>query len=191
MSILANKLVQRAAISAFNAVYETAAFEAWDAWMHRRKSWRDISRHNQPYLERYFLVSKSRWNDATFLHVFWNSDLDGLHDHPWPWERLILRGSYWEEHHDGTRTLCEPGHYVRRSARELHRVVVNSRGPVWTLFRHGPRERSWGFLDVMKTRFVEHHELYGDNDWWELFWEQVPRRDRPAKTGWLFPRQLP
>ncbi len=196
MSLLANKLVQRVLIRGFNAVYDTPAFEGWEAWMRRRKSWRIIARHDQPYLERAFIVAQSRWNDATFIHVFWDSDLDGLHDHPWPWERLILRGSYWEEHHDGTRTLCEQGHYVRRSARELHRVVVE-KSPVWTVFRHGPRERRWGFLDLKKIMdFPEMaRDVRGDyasrHAKWSDVWEIVPRRDRPAKVGWLFPRQLP
>ncbi len=194
MSLLSNKLVQRAALAGFNAWEDTDSFEAWIEWMHDRKSWRDISRHGKPYLERAFIVSKSAYNDATFLHVFRDSDLDGLHDHPWPWERLILKGSYWEEHHDGTRDLCGPGHYVSRSARELHRVEVED-GPVWTIFRHGPRERRWGFLDPRRPVSVpmpklEEPETINELDIWAAFWEAVPRRDRPPKTGWLFPRQL-
>jgi hypothetical protein len=194
VSLLANKLVQRALVSGFNRFLPTDAFESWEAWMLRRKSWRDISRHGRPYLERFLLLEGTRWNDATFLHVFRDSDLDGLHDHPWPWERLILRGEYYEEYHDGTRQLCGPGHYVSRSARELHRVVVED-GPVYTLFRHGPRERSWGFLNLQRimtfptwARDVRgDHAIYSAT--WRDVWEHVPSSDRPQhKQGWLFPR---
>lgn len=54
---------------------------------------------NEPYLERYYLFLKDRGEHFpfnVFLHRFLKSDSDDLHDHPWPFATLILKGGYWE-----------------------------------------------------------------------------------------------
>ena len=54
--------------------------------------------HNEPYLERYYLFLKERKSFPfnVFLHKFLKGDPDDVHDHPWPYATLILRGGYWE-----------------------------------------------------------------------------------------------
>ena len=49
---------------------------------------------NEPYLERYYLLFKDRkWFPFNiFIHKILKSDLDDLHDHPWPYFTLILKG---------------------------------------------------------------------------------------------------
>ena len=53
---------------------------------------------NEPYLVRYYLFLKDRkWFPFNvFLHKFMKGDPDELHDHPWPYATLILKGGYWE-----------------------------------------------------------------------------------------------
>ena len=50
------------------------------------------------YLERYYLFLKDRktFPFNVFLHRFHKSDPDDLHDHPWNYRTLILKGGYWE-----------------------------------------------------------------------------------------------
>jgi len=51
-----------------------------------------------PYLERYYLFLKDRkkFPFNVFIHKFLKSDPDDLHDHPWPFMSIILRGGYYE-----------------------------------------------------------------------------------------------
>ena len=53
---------------------------------------------DEPYLERYylFLRERDRFPFNVFLHKFLKSDPDDVHDHPWPYATLILKGGYWE-----------------------------------------------------------------------------------------------
>ena len=53
---------------------------------------------SEPYLERYYVFLKDRtWFPFNvFIHKFLKSDPDDVHDHPWPYATLILKGGYWE-----------------------------------------------------------------------------------------------
>ena len=50
------------------------------------------------YLVRYYLFLKDRtWFPFNFtLHKVLKSDEEVLHDHPWPYATLILKGGYYE-----------------------------------------------------------------------------------------------
>jgi hypothetical protein len=143
-------------------------------YMIRRGSHRKIARDGEEYMERFYLV-KTPAKRALFLHLFLASDIDDVHCHPWPWGRLILFGWYREWYHDGTYKDCGPGSFVIRGARELHRVEL-LHGPVLTLFGHGKRCRTWGFMVRGK---------------WLQFKEQENKTGKPARTiGWLLPKVL-
>jgi hypothetical protein len=66
-------------------------------WLSGHLSCRIISDGEQPYLERYYLLTL--FGVRVYLHRFVASDPDrGTHDHPWPWAfSLILAGWYYEE----------------------------------------------------------------------------------------------
>lgn len=114
----------------------------------------DGSREDRrPYLERYFLATL--FGCFAYIHRFVDSDPDiGLHDHPFAWSfSLILSGSYVEVTLHG---FSAHGFIIKtRRFRScmlnligpymVHRVVAD-RGEAWTLFVHGPRIKSWGFL---------------------------------------------
>ena len=78
--------------------------------------------NNEPYLERYyiFLKDRTRFPFNVFLHRFLKSDPDDVHDHPWPYATLILKGGYWEwipQFNSKGEKICEiakwraPGHF--------------------------------------------------------------------------------
>ena len=109
------------------------------------------------YLTRYYLFLKERTKFPfnVFLHKFHKSDEPVLHDHPWPYATVILKGGYWEwtpvfdEH---GRRLAEvakwraPGHFRINSATSLHRIELDPGVECWTLFMPGAKTREWGFV---------------------------------------------
>ena len=104
----------------------------------------DLFTPELPYLTRWKLVS-TPWF-AIYVHKIWLDDKDRhLHDHPWSFVSLILRGGYVEELPEGRR-VRKPG-----SLRVLHRPGVHSvrsllKTPTWTLVVRGRDHHEWGFL---------------------------------------------
>ena len=101
--------------------------------------------------------SKERQNFPfnIFLHKFLKSDPDDLHDHPWPYATLILKGGYYEwipsfdskgEKTGEKRFWRGPGHFRICSATSYHRIELSDGIECWTLFMPGSKQRDWGFL---------------------------------------------
>ena len=123
---------------------------------------------NEPYLERYYLFLKDRKHFPfnIFLHKFLKSDPDDVHDHPWPYATLILRGGYYEwipKFNDDnikigeTRHWRGPGHFRFCSANSYHRIELDPNVTAWTMFMPGPQKREWGFL--VNNKWI-HNEQY-------------------------------
>jgi hypothetical protein len=124
--------------------------------------------NNEPYLERYYLFLKDRkkFPFNIFLHKFLKGDPDDVHDHPWPYATLILKGGYYEWipqfNSEGIKT-CEirkwrgPGHFRICKSTSSHRIELHPGITAWTLFMPGPQTREWGFL--VKNKWV-HNDLY-------------------------------
>ena len=119
---------------------------------------------NEPYLERYylFLRERERFPFNVFLHKFLKSDPDDVHDHPWPYATVILKGGYWEwiPHFDtvGRKTgeyqvWRGPGHFRISKANSFHRIELDPDITAWTLFMPGPKQRDWGFL--VKNKWIQ------------------------------------
>jgi len=102
---------------------------------------------DEPYLERYylFLKDRKRFPFNIFVHKFLKGDPDHLHDHPWPYFTLILRGGYWETTPEG-RFWRAPGHFRICRPTSLHRIELEPGVTAWTLFMPGPKVREWGFV---------------------------------------------
>lgn len=112
------------------------------------------------YLRRWWLIPRNKVLNV-YLHHFLRDDDDrALHDHPWIWCSLLLRGSYIEHtilaggvHRRQVRTA---GSIKLSLPRRAHRIELISDwqngqrrtqgAPCWTLFITGPRVREWGFL---------------------------------------------
>ena len=119
---------------------EKKAFEVW--------RWEPIHRHEgELYLERLRLVA-CRWF-GVYIHWFHASDDDSLHDHPWPFLTIILRGGYWEHTPGPDDTLIKrwhrPGSVRVCPARWLHRVEIDPARKPLTIVIRGPQVRRWGF----------------------------------------------
>lgn len=113
------------------------------------------------YLKRWHLIPRNKWFNIYLHHFMLSDNPTVLHDHPWWWMSLILKGGYVEH--------TPKGSFFRRSwrprfgkATDLHRVellrewrveydsaesgrVVWSDIPVWTIFVTGRTVRRWGF----------------------------------------------
>lgn len=119
---------------------------------------------DEPYLERYyvFLRDRERFPFNVFLHKFLKSDPDDVHDHPWPYATLILKGGYWEWtpqfNSEGLKIgevacWCGAGSFRFRPATSYHRIELDPGVDCWTLFMPGPKQRDWGFL--VKNAWVQ------------------------------------
>lgn len=122
---------------------------------------------NEPYLERYYVFLKDRtWFPFNvFVHKFLKGDPDDVHDHPWPYVTLILRGGYyeWTAEFDQnnfkvgeTKHWRGPGHFRICSANSFHRIELKPGVTAWTLFMPGPQRREWGFL--VNNKWVQHEQ---------------------------------
>jgi hypothetical protein len=122
---------------------------------------------NEPYLERYylFLKDRKRFPFNIFLHKFLKGDPDDVHDHPWPYATLILKGGYWEwipifnslgEKFTEYRVWRGPGHFRICSPTSYHRIELESGVTAWTLFMPGPHKREWGFL--VKNKWIQNEQ---------------------------------
>ena len=116
-----------------------------------------------PYLDRYYIFLKNRKNFPfnITLHKVMVSDEPVLHDHPWSYATLILKGGYYENvpvhnHSTGgvvgaTKVWRGPGHFRFRKADDLHwlELAKDENGneiPCWSLFYMGKKQKEWGFL---------------------------------------------
>lgn len=123
--------------------------------------------NNEPYLERYYLFLKDRdkFPFNIFLHKFLKSDPDDVHDHPWPYATLILKGGYYEwipQFDSKGKKIGEictwrgAGSFRTCSATSYHRIELDPDVECWTLFMPGPKQREWGFLS--KGKWIQWQE---------------------------------
>lgn len=131
-----------------------------------------------PYLIRYyvFLKDRKRFPFNVTLHKVLQSDEPTLHDHPWGYATLILKGGYWENvpivskenKVVGTTSVWRgPGHFRIRKPKDLHwleleRDADGNEIPCWSLFFMGKKQNDWGFMKWIQFegyRWV-HNEKY-------------------------------
>jgi len=119
----------------------------------------------EPYLIRYY-YQNFRPYCRIVLHRILRSDVEGLHDHPWPANTFILSGGYWESlqkkrsSNEVNKVWRPAGHHGQFGANYYHRLEldhVKAGGDTWTLFMMGPKEKDWGFLDK-DGKWVQHEE---------------------------------
>lgn len=117
---------------------------------------------DNPYLLRWFLIPRNPWFNI-YLHKFLRDDDDrALHDHPWSFLSIMIRGDYIEFRETGFSIRCAPSIAFRR-ATDRHRVKLFKDGdksePCWTIVITGPKKREWGFWCpkgfVPWTKFVD------------------------------------
>jgi hypothetical protein len=116
-----------------------------------------------PYMERYYIFLKNRKSFPfnITLHKILVSDEPTLHDHPWSYATLILKGGYWEHTPHG-KFWRGPGHVRYRKADDLHWLELDkdehgNELPCWSLFFMGQKAQAWGFI---KNGSWIHNEKY-------------------------------
>jgi hypothetical protein len=101
-----------------------------------------------------------------FLHKFLKSDPDEVHDHPWSYFTLVLKGGYREWipqfNAEGVKTgeigkWRGAGHFRFSRASSYHRIEVDPGVTAWTLFIPFAHTREWGFL--VNNRWI-HNDQY-------------------------------
>ncbi|HEU0197000.1 MAG TPA: hypothetical protein VFQ88_07250 [Nevskiaceae bacterium] len=122
------------------------------AYARRHPASRLIGGKDDTYLARWYLIPHNPVCNV-YLHHFRRSDDDrALHDHPWPWCSILLKGTYIEAtqgpggHDDLLFRRRFSGGARLRLPTTAHRVVLDGERACWTLFLTGPRVRHWGFL---------------------------------------------
>jgi hypothetical protein len=130
-----------------------------------------IGGHEDPYLLRWWVIPRNRVFNI-YLHLFLRDD-DGraLHDHPWAWCSILLRGEYIEH------TIADGGIHYRRLRKagsvklslpsRAHRIELTDKA-CWTLFITGPHVREWGFHCP-------------DRGW--VHWRDFVAKDEPGAVG--------
>lgn len=108
-------------------------------------------------------VLECPWGSIRLHHFLRPDDMRHLHDHPWWFVTLLLRGSYRDIGEvDGQRVVSDmlrPGSVRFRPAHHVH--AVDTAG-CWSLVITGPIQRRWGFWDAgIFRRAAEYFGRYG------------------------------
>jgi hypothetical protein len=129
----------------------------------RSTRWAFMERFEVPNLDDPTLTYLTRWRVvqtpwfSIYVHKIGTPDSRELHDHPWSFLSLVLRGGYRER-----RSYDSPLVRVRRlnlkRSTDLHYIAELDRTPTWTFLLVGPRRRDWGYVDRdgQWTRFDLH-----------------------------------
>ena len=101
-------------------------------------------------------ILKTRWG-SIWLHAIYKADADKhLHNHPWDFISVVLRGSYYEQTPLGNKKQY-PGKINVRDGSEYHKILELVSPVVYTLFFASKPKRLWGYKVMGK--FVD-HETY-------------------------------
>lgn len=125
-----------------------------------------IGGDTDPYMLRWYLIPRNRCLNV-YLHKFMRDDDDrALHDHPWWFVSLILKGGYYEVTDADSVLVRRAGSVAFRAAVHRHRVVLFARAgkllPAWTIVVTGRKSRTWGFW--CPKGFVPWHEFVAQDD---------------------------
>jgi hypothetical protein len=118
--------------------------------------------NKRDYLVRYYLFLKDRKHFPfnITLHKILISDEPILHNHPWNWGALIVKGGYWE--HTSTGKYWKGAGNIRfRKSTDLHylELAIDKDGneiPCWSLFFMGKQQTNWGFK--VNNKIISHEK---------------------------------
>lgn len=98
---------------------------------------------------------------SIYIHGIYKADEDFyLHDHPWNYFSILLKGYFTERVKDKTRpgkyldNILGPGSFVFKKAEDFHKIQQLRSPSIYTLFIAGRRRREWGY-DVQGT-WIDH-----------------------------------
>lgn len=98
-------------------------------------------------------ILKTPWG-SIWLHAIYKADTDKhLHNHPWDFTSVVLKGSYIEQTTLGNKRQY-PGKINVRNGAHYHKILEVESPVVYTLFFASKPKRQWGYRVVGK--FVDH-----------------------------------
>ena len=101
-------------------------------------------------------ILKTRWG-SIWLHAIYKADQDKyLHNHPWDFTSVVLKGSYYEQTSLGNKKQY-PGKINVRDGSEYHKILELESEVVYTLFFVSEPKRQWGYR--VRGEFID-HETY-------------------------------
>lgn len=127
--------------------------------------------HLEGYMERYWLVQPRRWLPFSVRvhHILRSDDDRHLHDHPWSYATIILRGGYTEvTSRDKDGKWYGVGNILFRGWRHFHRLIVPPGATAWTLFIMGPYRHRWGFK-IPYTEYLSQEQVEKQEQNYKIF----------------------
>lgn len=120
------------------------------------------SKEGKLHFRRWQLL-KTRWF-SIYIHGIYATDQDKhLHNHPWDYKSIVLKGSYIEETNSGTNTL-QFGTITSRNGKDYHKIKTLLTKSVYTLFIVSPVKRVWGYqVDGSWMNHEEYRKLKNQN----------------------------
>lgn len=127
------------------------------------------------YMERYWLRAENEAQDITTVrvHRIVGPDIDAaMHDHPWGFVSIVLRGGYWERRpisinpcfmrnatniEQYNETYRRAGSIAYRRATDRHRIV-HVDNDTWTLFIAREKIQWWGFYTPQGKIYYKDYE---------------------------------
>ena len=98
-------------------------------------------------------ILKTRWG-SIWLHAIHKADTDKhLHNHPWDFISVVLKGSYYEQTPKGNKKQY-PGKINLRNGEEHHKILELLSPVVYTLFFVSAPKRQWGYK--VEGKFIDH-----------------------------------
>lgn len=123
------------------------------------------------YLTRWRVI-QTPWF-GVYVHRFTGPDPRAtLHDHPWDFLSLVVRGGYVERRLDPMTRDIDEAHRIRwvnrMRSHDAHAIVKLLRVPTWSLMFVGKRRRTWGYLEPVGN----------------MAYSRVPFQDPPHHITW-------
>lgn len=112
---------------------------------------------------RRWQILKTRWF-SIWLHGIYAADTDKhLHNHPWDFKSIVLKGSYTEQTENGNIEQT-PGKFNSRNGSNFHKILELKSPVVYTLFIVSTVKRIWGYkVDGVFIQHDEYRKLKREN----------------------------
>lgn len=110
------------------------------------------SKEGKLHFRRWELL-KTKWF-SIWIHGIYESDQDlHLHNHPWDFKSIVLKGSYIELTEKGF-VWQTPMKFNSRNGENFHKIYKLLTPVVYTLFFVTPIKREWGYR--VNSEFITH-----------------------------------
>jgi hypothetical protein len=104
---------------------------------------------------RRWQILKTRWF-SIWIHCIYAPDEDKhLHNHPWDFKSMVIKGSYLEETENGN-IFQKFGKFNSRNGDDFHKILKLNTEKVYSLFFVTPPKREWGYK--VDGKFIQHEE---------------------------------